>query len=226
MMNEAHNGLLRCVRTRRVGRQILPAAHAAGVRYLTMEALWDRQVVEIANRERALPPIEDGYLAQPEMRELVDAALNLGWTLVAYEAEMERKPAAYANLSREETNWREAEQGRNLAEALAALPGDAKMLVWCGNSHLLKQPYEDWHPMGFRFAEAAGFEAFAIDQTGSVEFEPGLRRGAAARLADYLADKLTAAGGTLGFIDNEAPPNWPRLQRLDGTLLSVENSIE
>src|SRR4030095_12459992 len=30
MLNEAHNGLTRCVRTRRVGRQVLPSAHAMG----------------------------------------------------------------------------------------------------------------------------------------------------------------------------------------------------
>jgi hypothetical protein len=39
MMNEAHDGLRRCVRTRRVGQRVLPAAHDAGVRYLAMEAL-------------------------------------------------------------------------------------------------------------------------------------------------------------------------------------------
>jgi hypothetical protein len=39
MLNEAHDGLTRCVRTRQLGRQILPSAHAMGVRHLAMEAL-------------------------------------------------------------------------------------------------------------------------------------------------------------------------------------------
>ena len=32
LMNEAHNGWLRCVRTREIGRRVLAVAHAAGVR--------------------------------------------------------------------------------------------------------------------------------------------------------------------------------------------------
>jgi hypothetical protein len=38
MMNECHDGLLRCLSTREIGRRILPTAHKAGVRYLAMEA--------------------------------------------------------------------------------------------------------------------------------------------------------------------------------------------
>jgi hypothetical protein len=39
LANEAHSGLLRCRRTREIGRRLLPAAHRAGVRRLAMEAL-------------------------------------------------------------------------------------------------------------------------------------------------------------------------------------------
>jgi hypothetical protein len=39
MMNEHHNGLKRSVRTRVIGKRVLPTAHAAGVRHLAMEAL-------------------------------------------------------------------------------------------------------------------------------------------------------------------------------------------
>ena len=38
-MNEAHSGLARCLRTRELGRELLPIAHARGVRHLAMEAL-------------------------------------------------------------------------------------------------------------------------------------------------------------------------------------------
>ena len=40
MMNEAHAGDLRCIRTRVIGQRILPAAYKMGARYLAMEALW------------------------------------------------------------------------------------------------------------------------------------------------------------------------------------------
>lgn len=82
VMNEAHNGFLRCPRTRVVGRQILPTAHRMGVRHLAMEAL-DPWIVDYANRNRQQPQIRAGYLGQPEMRALIQAALDLGWTLIA-----------------------------------------------------------------------------------------------------------------------------------------------
>jgi hypothetical protein len=40
LMNEAHDELTRCVRTREVGRALLRVAHGLGVRHLAMEALW------------------------------------------------------------------------------------------------------------------------------------------------------------------------------------------
>ena len=70
MMNEAHNGMSRCARTRRIGREILPAAHAAGCRTLAMEA-----IPNLGEGPSLLTsPPEVGYLAQPEMRELVEGA--------------------------------------------------------------------------------------------------------------------------------------------------------
>ncbi|MEM7564685.1 MAG: sulfate adenylyltransferase, partial [Pseudomonadota bacterium] len=45
MMNEAHNNMLRCIRTRLVGTQILVAAHQQGVRYLAMEALYESHLL-------------------------------------------------------------------------------------------------------------------------------------------------------------------------------------
>ena len=75
MMNEAHNGWLRCVRTRRIGTRILPVAHAAAVRHLAMEALFDPKVVEAANGSRRLPNVPDpSYLAQPELRVFIQTA--------------------------------------------------------------------------------------------------------------------------------------------------------
>jgi hypothetical protein len=76
MLNEAHDGLTRCVRTRRVGRQLLPSAHAMGVRHLAMEALQPGDA-EAANTTRRPPDAADGYLAQPDMAALIQAAWNL-----------------------------------------------------------------------------------------------------------------------------------------------------
>jgi hypothetical protein len=225
MMNEAHSGLARCPRTRRVGKSVLAAAHAAGARYLAMEALWDRASVAEANATRVLPQSRGGYLSQPEMRDFINAALKLGWDLIAYEADLSRKPPQFANLSREETNWREAEQGANLAAALGNLPPESNMLVWCGNSHLIKRPVDDWQPMGLCFAEASGVEAFAIDQNGTVRFDGHTSPSAAQRWLEEFTNDVERAGGTAGFTADEAPVNWPQSGHVDAWLLSLDNDM-
>ena len=169
MMNEGHDGLKRCIRTRRVGQRVLVAAHEAGVRHLAMEALTPAFAAE-ANETRALPVAAGGYLAQAEMRDLIEDALELGWTLVPYEADMCLRPSEFEHLSSEETNWRDDQQARNLVSVLKALPGPHPLFVWCGNSHLLKVSVQDLRPMGFRFRELSGIEPFAIDQLASVRF--------------------------------------------------------
>lgn len=216
MVNEAHHGLLRCVRTRLIGRRLLPTAHRCGVRHLAMEALWDRGLVARANRDRRLPGCGDGYLAQPEMRAFVQDALDLGWTLVAYEAAMDAAPNSDL-MSDEVTSWREREQAANLAAALPSGP----LLVWCGNGHLTKvSPGLPFLPMAQIFWEATGIEPFSIDQTTSVLF-PGRRTDS---WVDRFRSELEAHAGTAGFLTNERPPGWRRCWA-DAFLLSVENEL-
>lgn len=162
MINEFHNGLLRYRWTRGVGLRILPIAHEAGVRHLAMEALYPAEMAEQATRMRQLAPTGDGYLAQPEMRQLIQTALDLGWTLHSYEADiggllrekfgievdfnarqdaetMQKLEAMREyTTSLEVTNWREEMQARNLVAILQSLPAESKLMVWCGNSHHTK----------------------------------------------------------------------------------------
>ena len=91
MANEAHDGLRRSVRTREIGRRLLPVAHRLGSRHFAMEALWDRGVRR-PREPRTPAPKSPGYLGQPEMRRLVQDALDLGMTLVPYEAEFDDEP--------------------------------------------------------------------------------------------------------------------------------------
>jgi erythromycin esterase-like protein len=213
MMNELHDGLRRCVRTREIGRRILPAAHAAGVRHLAMEALY-REFAAEANASRAVPSCPGGYLAQPDMRELIAAALELGWTLIAYEAQLEGStdPGDWERINR-----REEEQARNLVAALAEVPPDAKLLVWCGNSHLSRHRSGEWTPMGLCFAELAGFDAFALDQTQGIG-----EASAGSALADRFADELEARGGAAGFLADDHPLSW---FGVDAVLLSTDNEL-
>jgi hypothetical protein len=232
MMNELHDGLLRCRRTREIGWRILPVAHQAGVRHLAMEAL-NRPFAEEGNRARQAPEAGGGYLAQREMRALIQLALDLGWTLIPYEAEMNLIPPALASkehMSGEMTNWREEVQARNILLALQALPTDAKLLVWCGNSHhskeirhdeqmmirrdgkwvLIPKPADepDWIPMGYQFTQMSGINPFTIHQC----LFDGL-----SQILSLCTPQLETLGGTAGFLSSLCFP-WGRC----GCILNTE----
>ena len=217
MLNEAHHGLTRCVRTRQLGRQLLPSAHAMGVRHLAMEALQPGDA-EAANTTRRPPDDAGGYLAQPDMAALIQAALGLGWTLWAYEAAIDHAPVALVEqgfMSQAFTNWREAEQARNLAAVLAELPTDERLLVWCGNGHASRVAGEDgWSSMGSEFAALVAEGAFVIDQTVTVAFA-GVEQQHAAVVAE-LAPILDRYGGTAGLLLKDAGPLscWPGVDAL------------
>lgn len=221
MMNEAHHMLLRSVRTREIGRRVLPTAHGAGVRHLAMEALI-AQLAATANEAQVLPDVEGGYLSQPDMRALIEKALDLSWRLIPYEVRSWPPPGLEPN-TREASNWRDDQQARNLIEALAGLPDDAPLLVWCGNGHLTKCIVGELRPMGFRFAELSGIAPFAIDQTRSVEF-PGRVPDAAPWVAAY-ADVIARLGGAAGFLAEEAPAGWVFAESADAFVIAADNRM-
>jgi hypothetical protein len=180
-----------------------------------MEALGPEFAAQ-ANERRAVPE-HPGYLGQPEMRDLIQAALELDWTLVPYEAHFDLKPPEFTNLSMEATNWREEQQARNLVGALAPLEACDRLLVWCGNSHLSRYGPDGWYPMGLRFSELAGFTAFAIDQTQSI----GL--GSYARLLlEEFRDELNRRGGNAGFLAEDSSSTW---FGVDALVISTENKL-
>jgi hypothetical protein len=245
MMNEAHNGWKRCIRTRQIGQRVLPVAHQAGVRHLAMEALFPT-FADQSNRTRVPPEKSEGYLAQPDMRSLIQEALDLGWSLLAYEADIVQWLSARHGLnlpgtddlyqvlpqlqgyqaelmSMEFTNWREEQQARNLITALEALPANTPLLVWCGNNHQSKRPLQDWMPMGYQLKKLSGWDPFSIDQTRTVNFtdDPGHFEP----FEEFRQD-LMAYGGTPGFLLEEAPPRFMHNTDADAFLLSLQNELE
>ena len=224
MANEAHNGLARCIRTRQVGVRLIQAAHEAGVRRLAMEALPHRRG-EPQGPILAMSPDSGGYLAQPEMRRLTGTALNLGWTLWAYEAVIDVTPDTdWEHLrSTEHTNWREREQAVNLCRLLEAAPGEP-MLVWCGNSHASKVQHEEWVPMGWHFREMSGVDQFVIDQDVTVNFG-GEPRPWVRELLASMADTLAAHGGTAGILRDQAPPLLAGWAGVDALVVSTDNEM-
>jgi hypothetical protein len=194
-----------------------------------MEAL-GRDFAAEANETRGVPDAEQGYLSQPELRELIDSALRLGWTLVAYEADFDVRPPAIAPLNREEANWRDDQQARNLVQCLETLTG-GQLLVWCGNSHLTKihMSQDDARaPMGRRFWELSGVEPFAIDQIQSVQFDEEDNERDERRLgvlwARAFAAELDALGGTAGFLVEELAQCW-QTSGVDAVVLSTDNDV-
>lgn len=225
MMNEAHNGATRNIRSREIGRQILPVAHAAGVRYLAMEALTQFVATE-TNQTRQLPKLPEdaaNYMTHPEMRAFVQAALSLGWTLIPYEIDFEEYPSS-DTLSLEFTNLRERVQAENLVNGLQNLPSSAKLLVWCGNSHHIKITTDEWTPMGYHFVQLSGIEHFAIDQSITVNWDDNPER--LRRLGEFMPD-LVKQGGTAGFLIEEAPSSLPLQESgIDAVILSTQNKLE
>jgi hypothetical protein len=98
-----------------------------------------------------MPEPGSGCLGQPDMRRLISVALELGWSLGAYEAVREAAPDTdpAKRLTMEYTNWREREQASNLCRLTAADPA-GPLLVWCGNGHATKVKINNWVPMGWR----------------------------------------------------------------------------
>jgi hypothetical protein len=246
MMNEAHDGWRRCIRTRQIGKRILPVAHQVGVRHLALEALYIPSMAQEWNVTRRVSEDATGYPSQPEMRDFIQAALDLGWTLIAYEADaiqwlatkhtinlsnpddpeeiqhiVQEHQAEIASM--EFTNWREEQQARNLLNALNSLPAKSSMLVWCGNSHLAKKPGQGWTPMGYQFRDQSGIDPFVIDQTRTVKFNNDLFH---VRLMWKFGGELKKRGGTAGFLSEEVPAILGQDNSVDAILLSTQNELE
>lgn len=247
IMNEAHNGWKRCIRTRQIGTRILPVAHQAGVRHLAMEALFPPILAEQWNATHRVPENATGYPSQPEMREFIQSALDMGWTLIPYEAnplqwlsarhtiqvsdsndmgEIERILQSHQAeiLSLKFTNWREEQQARNILQALKSLPERTPLLVWCGNSHQSKIPVSPgWIPMGYQFKKLSGIDPFVIDQALTVNFTGDEGRSEFVR---QFSQELMKYGGTAGLLFEEAAVILRQRATADAFLLSTQNELE
>jgi hypothetical protein len=211
MMNEAHSGLRRSVRTRRIGRRVLPVARRAGARLFAVEQLG--------------PPGSSrtgGSLDQPDMLELLQSAQDLGMRVSGYDVNDDDTPIRLRTKVKSPTftNWRDSKQAANLAALLAELPEDEAMMVWAGNLHHSKVRFMAYQPMGWHFASKSGVDPFVIDQTVTVDFAGRGR----SMILDWARRTLLERGGNAGFIWEDG---LPRLSPgCDAWLLSLDNALE
>ena len=179
-----------------------------------------------ANHHRRLGP-GYGYLAQPELRDLMTAALEFGWSLVAYEADV---PPGDPHLAAN-ANQRQARQAHNLTTCFGRLPVSAKLMVWCGWSHHFKRslrlPGGEVELMGSRFRREAGVTPFCIDQCLTVRRNVDNRHKPA--VVKRHRRTLARFGGTAGFLVGGG--GW--LTRMywagagvDAVILSLNNEMQ
>lgn len=244
MMNEAHHYLQRCVRTRKVGKDIILQAHNLGVRYLAMEVLTKADV--LINQTHRVTSIDNEMLMQPDMRDMVQMAVDLGWQIMAYDSDTRdylhsHNLNAYETYSPQEwqeivcTNvfweWRELTAGQTLADQFLQLSDDQKLLVWVGWQHHSRNPivmFEEAKQitMGCVFEELTKVNYFSIDQTTTILDDPDLEQWR--QYAEKHAKVLTSLGGTAGFMRENLPIELKPLSDLhahDAYLLSIENDM-
>jgi hypothetical protein len=152
MINEAHQK----PQHRAFTYSLLESMYQLGYRYLAMEALSNYDTLKITQ-----PDISSGhFIAEPVAAEMVRKAIELGFTLVAYE-----DTAAY----RHSGSQRDAVQAANINRVLQQDPS-AKIIVHAGYAHIAEMGFSTGYtPMGAAFKKLSGIDPLTIDQTDLTE---------------------------------------------------------
>lgn len=154
MVNEAHH----VPQTRMLTTGLLQPLYDRGFRYLALEALGHEVVADFKEAGR---PVQGtgGYLSEPVFADMVRSAQEIGFTLVAYEAqEMHFGEEMNGAIGREK------EQAANLAEILERDP-DARVLVHCGYEHLNESNTNGFKYMAELLSEMTSIDPLTVDQT-------------------------------------------------------------
>lgn len=148
MINEAHH----VPQTRATTLQILEPLHAAGFRYLALEAVHSNDA-EIINRTGRVPAIRGDYTNEPTYAAMVRRAVALGYTIISYDV-------SAGGAQREE------QAGKHLADFLKAHPG-SRMLVHAGYGHIREGKFHtrDYLATAQVLANLTGLDPLTLDQT-------------------------------------------------------------
>ena len=167
MLNENHRTPCQRIFAARLAQALRPLGYDT----LAMEALATRPASVASDlKRRGYPVLSDGfYIRDPAFGSFIRRSLELGYTPLAYEADLSDRNGPDAFRSRERG------QAMKLWAYLRAHP-QAKLLVYGGGGHLAEQPLADGSKMmGQWFREMSGVDPLTIDQN---RLQPGtaLRR--------------------------------------------------
>jgi len=149
LLNEAHNVAI----TRSLTVQLLKQLRAEGFDYFAAETLYQ---TDTGLQQRGYPVGNSGfYTEEPVCAEMVRTALKLGFKVVAYEA-----------LSNATGNAREAEQARNLDNAVFKHDPKARLVVDAGYAHIVKSGgYLGGASMAEHLHKLTGLPMLSVEQT-------------------------------------------------------------
>ncbi len=172
MVNEAHHD----ARTRQLTLELLPRLRALGFSHFAAETLDPRETRLAA---RGYPVRASGYYSdEPLYGEILRRAMQLGYTVVAYESGSEG-----------DRDRREAEQADNLYRRVFADQARARLFVHAGYAHVHKARgyLGDTDPLALQLGQRLGESALSIDQTVLRATREGAEYGAYALLLDAYA---------------------------------------
>lgn len=164
MVNEEHRSSVQ----RAFSNRLLAPLRELGFSYLAVETLSEN--TSILN-EQGYPRLGTGtYTKDPAFGDLIRHALELNFTVIAYEAgpeEMRPRPDDTSPLDR--MNRREQAQARNIFKQTFQVDPEAKVLVVGGRDHIAEGTGDQWTPMGGILKTLSGLDPLTINQSVMVE---------------------------------------------------------
>jgi|TARA_B110000238_G_scaffold65275_1_gene71754 hypothetical protein len=151
IINEAHHNSFHRVFT----KSLLKELHDNGYTNLGLEALSNKDSLNLSLNNRKYPVKENGYYTEePQFGNLIRDALEIGYNLFAYD-----------NMKVGSGKLREIGQAKNIQKMIEKRPNE-KFLIHCGFAHAYEGNYPSWEKaMAGRLTEYTGINPFTINQT-------------------------------------------------------------
>lgn len=150
IINEAHHNSFHRVFT----KSLLQNLFDNGYKNLGLEALGNGENLDSTLHSRNYPVLKTGhYIKDPQFGNLVREALEIGYTLFAYDT-----------MDKGSGKPREIAQATNIQNQMKAKPNE-KFLIHCGFDHALEGNHTSWEKaMAGRLTEYTGIDPLTINQ--------------------------------------------------------------